>query len=166
MKNKKIQALTIAGMLSMILSTTAYANSSWHWITKTTPFDILPYVIILTLFVEYIVIKNGASIKSPFKLAIIICLANLISFLLPYAILLMPSDAGYTFEMSIAYWPKYIVGVGYLLLTLIAEIPVVYLSFKKVVTNRKKLLVSIVAANIVTTIMVVAVERLFCKGSW
>jgi len=165
MKNRRIYTLIIALILYMLLSTTAYANSSWHWLTKT-PFDILPYTAVLTLLIEYVTIKKLNSIIHPFRLLLIICLANMASFLLPYATLLMPSDVGYTFEMSIKYLPIYIVGFGYLFLTLAAEVPIVYISLRNIVTNRKKLLISIITVNVVTTIMVAAIERIFCRGSW
>jgi len=165
MKNRRIYTLIIALILYMLLSTTAYANSSWHWLTKT-PLDILPYAAVLTLLIEYVTIKKLNSIIHPFMLLLIICLANMASFLLPYATLLMPSDVGYTFEMSIKHLPIYIVGFGYLFLTLAAEVPIVYISLRNIVTNRKKLLISIITVNVVTTIMVAAIERIFCRGSW
>lgn len=166
MKDKEIYTLIYIMILSMVFSTTAYANSSWHWLTKTTPFDILPYAGVLTLLIEYITIKKSNSINRPFKFFVIICLVNMASFLLPYAILLMPSDFGYAFETSIKHLPNYIIAFGYLFLTLIAEVPIVYISFKNIVTNKKKFLLSIIIVNIVTTIMVAFIERIFCEGSW
>lgn len=68
--------------------------------------------------------------------------------------------------MSIKHFPKYIVGFGYLFLTLIAEVPVVYISFKKFITNKKRFLMTIIIVNTVTTIMVAIIERAICKGSW
>ena len=106
------------------------------------------------------------AITRSLRLFIVICLANVASFLLPYAILLMPSDVGYTFEMSIRNLPRYIVGFGYLFLTLIAEVPVVYISLKKFITNKKRFLMTIIIVNAVTTIMVAIIERVICKGSW
>ena len=166
MRNKRTYTLIIALILCMLLPTTAYANSSWHWLTKTTPFDVLPYAVVLTLLIEYVTVKKLNSIIHPFRLLAIICLANTASFLLPYAILLMPSAVGYTFEMSIKHLPIYIVGFGYLFLTLVAEVPIVYISLRNIVTNRRRLLISIITVNVVTTIMVAAIERIFCRGSW
>jgi len=166
MKQRLIISISFVFLLIPFFTLTVYANSSWHWLTETTPFDILPYVVVLTLLIEYIAIKNLNSLKQPVKLAIIICLANLASFLLPYTILLMPSAVGYTFEMSIKHLPQYIVGFGYLFVTLVAEVPIVYISIKSIVTNKRKFLISIIIVNVVTTIIVATLERVFCKGSW
>jgi len=145
---------------------TAYANTSWHWLTESKPFDILPYVVVLTLMIEFVAIGKLNSINSSMKLFLVICLANLASFILPYSVYLLPSATGYTFQMSISYLPLYIVGFGYLLLTLMAEVPIVYFSFRKNVLNRKKLLISIIAVNATTTLFVAIIERVFIKGSW
>ena len=166
MKQKKWVSIILAIMLLTCMPITTYANSSWHWLTKTNPFDVLPYAVILTLLIEYVTIKRANSITRSLRLFIVICLANVASFLLPYAILLMPSDVGYTFEMSIRNLPRYIVGSGYLFLTLIAEVPVVYISLKKFITNKKRFLMTIIIVNAVTTIMVAIIERVICKGSW
>lgn len=166
MKEKTIVAIIITTLLMPLLSVTAYANSSWHWLTKTRPFDILPYVAVLTILVEYFGIKKLNSINRAFKLFVIVCLANMTSFLLPYVIFLLPSAVGYTFEMSLIHLPTYIVGFGYLFLTLIVEVPVVYIGFRNVVANKKKIFISIITVNVATTIMVAVVERVFCRGTW
>jgi len=170
MKNKRISAISIVFFLFLLFiqlfSIAAYANSSWHWLTKTNPFDVLPFAAIATLVIEYIAIKKSNSISRSLNLFIVICIANIASFILPFAVLLLPSEVGYTFEMSIQHLPKYIVGIGYLLLTLIVEIPVVYFSFQNSVTNKKRLLISIIIVNAVTTIMVAIIERIICRGTW
>jgi hypothetical protein len=165
-KNKTISITALIIILSVFFPTIAYANSSWHWLTKTRPFDILPYVAVLTLILEFLAIGKLNSMRSTIKLFIVICLANLVSFALPYTVYLLPSAVGYTFDMSISHLPLYIVGFGYLLLTLIAEMPIVYISFRKNVLDRKKLLVSIIAVNTATTLLVALIERIFIKGSW
>jgi hypothetical protein len=68
--------------------------------------------------------------------------------------------------MSIRYLTKYIVGTGYLILTLVAETPVIFFSFRNIVENKKRLLVSIITANVVTTIMVAIIESVICRGTW
>ena len=153
-------------LLILLFPTVAYANSSWHWLTNTNPFDVLPFAAILTLLIEYIAIKKANAISRSWRLFVIISIANIASFLLPFAVLLLPSEIGYSFEMSIQHLPKYIVGIGYLLLTLIVEMPVVYISYQKIVSNKKRLIISIIMVNAATTIMVAAVERIICRGSW
>jgi len=120
----------------------------------------------LTLLIEIIAIKKVNAIKQNKKLIAVICLANLVSFLLPYAILLAPSAAGYTFEMSVNNLPIYTVGLGYLFITLLAEVPIIYIGLKNTVENRGKLILSIIAVNVVTTGMVAAIERIVCRGMW
>ena len=46
----------------MIL-TTAYANSSWHWISSTRPVDILPVVIVTTLLIESVIVIKLSKVK-------------------------------------------------------------------------------------------------------
>jgi hypothetical protein len=58
MKNKKYYVLLFIAIFIILFPTAAYANSSWHWLTTTTPFDILPYVVVLTLAIEYVAIKK------------------------------------------------------------------------------------------------------------
>ena len=166
MKKKTLIRLIAVIAIAMLFPITAYANSSWHWLTKTVPFDILPYVVVLTLAIEYFLLKTVNVIIKPFRLLLVVCAANLASFLLPFAVLLAPDEVGYTFEMSINHWPTYIIGLGYLFLTLIVEVPVVYYSLRGVVENKKKLVNSIIIVNVITTVMVAVIERIVCKGSW
>jgi len=166
MINKKIIAITTIAVLSGFLQTPAYANSSWHWLTETTPFDVLPYVVVFTLLIEFILIKVVNSITGIIKPLVVICLANLASFLLPYVKYLLPSAIGYSFEMSINHLPVYIIGTGYLVLTLAVEVLIVYFCLRKTAGDNKKLLISIIAVNTATTLIVVGVERIFIKGSW
>ena len=166
MKKKTLINLIAVIAIAMLFPTTVYANSSWHWLTKTVPFDILSYVVILTLVIEYFSLKTVNSIKKHLRLLLVICAANLASYLLPFAILLLPSGVGYTFEMSINRLPIYIIGAGYIVLTLIVEVPAVYFSLRGTVKNKEKLVISIIIVNVITTIMVAVIERIVCKGSW
>jgi len=165
MKTKRLCTLMFIILLSAFLPITAYANSSWRWLTKTRPLDILPYAVVITLLIEFVALRRLNSIMSALLL-LVVCLANLASFLLPYALYLLPLDVGYTFEMSINHLPSYIVGLGYLILTLIAEIPIIYNCFKRSVANSKRFMSSIVAVNIVTTAIIAGIERIFIRGSW
>ena len=166
MKRKIVACAVLTSLLLLCMCLPVSANSSWHWLTETIPFDILPYVVVLTLLIEYVVIKKVNRLPTSVKPLIVICLANLVSFLLPYARLLKPSSPEFTFEMLLHKMPNYMVGFGYLTLTLMAEVPIIYFSFKNAVSSKKKLLISIVAVNAVTTAMVAVVERVFCRGEW
>ena len=88
MKKRAFVILTLViGFLSF--PTAAYANSSWIWLTETNPFDVLPYAVILTLLIECAVIKGLNPELSLLRLVTVVCLANLLSFILPYALLLI-----------------------------------------------------------------------------
>ena len=92
-------------------------------------------------------------------------LANAASFLLPYALLL--NDPVYPkFDDMLNAGPNYIVGAGFVILTLVLEIPIVYNLLKKHVDSKKKLLWSIIGSNIVTTAMVAVIERIVTDGYW
>lgn len=154
------------------MTTTAYANSSWHWVADN-PLTILPWAVVLTLFVEIIGICYANHFSKPLKPAIVISAANIISFLSPYAFIgLFPEmhmeNLGF-FERINDYankLPFYIVGIAFLLLTLLVEIPVVYIFLKKDAANKKHLFISIVVVNCITTLIVAIIERMLFKGSW
>ena len=165
--NKAKFVLLFIVLVCALFPAPAYANSSWHWLTKTNPFDILPYVTVATLLIEYFAIKILNQIRKAIMLFAIVCGANLASFLLPFGLLWIVSINGlYTFKMSINNLPTYIIGLGYLFLTLAVEVPILYFCFRNRVSNKKKLMITIIAVNVVTTAMVAIVERIVCPGSW
>lgn len=145
-----------------------YANSSWVWISEKRPYDLLPVVIVATLLIESLVINYIASIRQYKKVFSVVLLANLVSFLIPYLLewincIMIPI---YDFSDSLEAGPFYNVGGLYLLCTLAAEVPIVYNLFKNVVTNKRRLMITIAAVNVITTVLVAIVERKFCYGSW
>ncbi len=103
----------------------------------------------------------------------VIALGNLLSFLTPYLIIgIMPvifeEDPGFfaRIEYEVSRHPFYIVGIAFLLFTLVVEIPVVYFSLRKRVKNRRALLLCIAISNVFTTGAVALIERITYKGSW
>jgi len=60
--------------------------------------------------------------------------------------------------------PFYIVGVAFLALTLIVEIPIGYFGIRSSVKIKKRLMATIVAANTITTVAVAIIERTIYKG--
>ena len=64
--------------------TIANANSSWRWISETRPWDILPYVVAITLLIEIASIVVIAKIKPIWKVSLSVVIANLLSFAAPY----------------------------------------------------------------------------------
>ena len=107
----------------------------------------------------------------------VVSLANLVSFLVPYLWEGISPDnvySLYTSEYGIFYainytadsWPLYTVSIFYLVITLLVETPIVYFFFRKRVPDKRALFWIIIAANVLTTVITFAVERIFCHGVW
>lgn len=69
------------------LSTTAYANSSWIWLTRRQPYELLPLAVLVTFVIETGVILFSLREKKLWKTLMLVTVANLMSFLLPYLFL-------------------------------------------------------------------------------
>ena len=176
MKQKIFISSCIFLSLVPILSITASADSSWVWLTRD-PRPMLPWAVIGTLVVEIFVICffNHIRDKNLIKSAAFIILGNLVSFLVPYIFVGITPNA-------FAFWgagnffdkidfvanegPFYIVGVAFLVLTLIIEIPIEYFGIRRCVKSKKRLLVTIIAANVITTAAIAIIERTVYKGNW
>lgn len=176
MRSEKKQRIVSCSILVLVLfmchPITAYGNSSWHWFTEQ-PLTILPIVVGSTLLLEIVLICLSNQIKPSFVPISGIVLANLLSFLLPVIALGIFPEAGMETEPlfeRVNYYatnlPVYMVNIGFLFLTLIAEVPIVYVVFKKYVVNRKRLLYSILIVNCLTTLVIAVIERILFKGSW
>ena len=160
-----IRIIVLSSLMLLVLSQFVFANSSWCWLTDTRPFDILPPVALATIVIEVLAIWLIPHTGQFMKTAVAVILANAASFLLPYALLL--NDPVYPkFDDMLNAGPNYIVGAGFVILTLVLEIPIVYNLLKKHVDSKKKLLWSIIGSNIVTTAMVAVIERMVTDGYW
>ncbi len=172
MNQKRIVAGIVIGVLLPCMTLTVYANSSWHWFTRN-PLPMLPWAIIGTLIIEISIIYRCNNIKGTIKPAIFIIAGNLFSFLIPYIFIgttpeKFEENANFfiRIERTADKLPFYSVGVAFLILTLLIEIPFVYTNLKRVADNRKKLLLGIAAANSITTVAAAAAERFIYRGSW
>lgn len=165
MKKRITRVIVITCFVLLIIPQAVFADSSWCWLTDTRPFDILPPVALATIVIEVLAIWLIPHTGKLMKTAVAVILANAASFLLPYALLL--NDPVYPkFDDMLNAGPNYIVGAGFVILTLVLEIPIVYNLLKKHVDSKKKLLWSIVGSNIVTTAMVAVIERMVTDGYW
>lgn len=165
MKKRITRVIVITCFVLLIIPQAVFADSSWCWLTDTRPFDILPPVALATIVIEVLAIWLIPHTGKLMKTAVAVILANAASFLLPYALLL--NDPVYPkFDDMLNAGPNYIVGAGFVILTLVIEIPIVYNLLKKHVDSKKKLLWSIVGSNIVTTAMVAVIERMVTDGYW
>ena len=165
MEKRITRVIVITCFVFLIIPQAVFADSSWCWLTDTRPFDILPPVALATIVIEVLAIWLIPNTGKLMKTAVAVILANAASFLLPYALLL--NDPVYPkFDDMLNAGPNYIVGAGFVILTLVLEIPIVYNLLKKHVDSKKKLLWSIVGSNIVTTAMVAVIERMVTDGYW
>ncbi len=163
---KSYKTLTV-GMLTVMtacaLCVSASANSSWHWISSTRPYDLLPIVIAVTLTAETFALTRLAKLQPFSKVLCIVMLGNSLSFAAPYV---FADHTPYTFSQALEHVPLYTIGIVYLIATLLIELPVVYVALRKHTDNAKRLIFVTIGANVVTTVFTALVERIFCRGSW
>ncbi|WP_353093187.1 hypothetical protein [Tissierella praeacuta] len=168
MGSKNFRVIILFSIFVILFPSVIYANSSWHWLT-TSPLTVLPFAIIFTLIIEIIMVIKLGKVRNYKKVIMIVSLANLISFLVPYidrAYRFRPMSREYALLDAFHAGPFYIVLVGYLLLTVLVELPVVYLLLRKDSDDEKDLNKSIIFSNIITTLLVAICERLICIGKW
>ena len=157
--------------LIMLLPVSVFADSSWVWISEKRPFDILPWVALETILIEWLSIWLIPKTGHALKVLGIVIIANAASFLLPYAFLKADLSWYGTFEHILDSGPHYIVSGVFLLLTLLIEMPIVYNVLKSKVhkskvQDKKKLQLAIIVSNIITTVGVAIIERIITEGHW
>lgn len=165
---KAISLSAVTTIMMMAFSVTVSANSSWVWISETRPYDILPFVIVGTLLIETLAVNILSKIDNWYKTFFAVLVGNIISFIAPYIGYSnsLYGQMGYTLSQIIDRGPYYSIGTAFLILTVAIELPVVYFMLKKSSESKKKLAVTIVFVNIVTTALVAVVERTLCYGHW
>lgn len=172
-KSDKIFARTKESILLIVLLVlcipkVVYADSSWIWFTTTAPYQLLPFVAVLTIVIEYLMIKNILHIQNKKRVLIAVCISNLVSFtfMVPYFAIYYQDGVYETIKQTFESIDFYTINSAYLFLTLIIECPIVYAIVQDEIHDKKKSLGVIAAANVVTTVMVAAIERIACRGSW
>jgi hypothetical protein len=93
----------------------------------------------------------------------------LLSFIAPYlerAYRFIPTSGEYAIMAAFNKGPFYIVLSGYLILTVIVELPLVFYLLREESANKKNLFMSILLSNTVTTLLVAVLERIICIGRW
>lgn len=168
MKREKFGSAALGtAVIMLIMPVLASANSSWHWLTDTRPFDLLPVAAILTIFTEALLLVFKTDKTKMGKVLFFVLAANIASFLLPYTLGFHFTPHPYDeFTRFLDSAPNYIIGFGYLLLTLATEVPIVYNGLKRNAADKGKFLKWVFIANGITTLMVAIIERAFCRGSW
>ena len=165
---KLITNTVTTSMLIFIFSLTAFANSSWVWISETRPYDVLPFVAIATLIIETAALNGFLKIGNWHRVFTGVLIGNLISFAVPYIGYsnTTPYSDYLTHHEILNRGPFYTVGTAFLIMTLAVELPFMYFWLKKSVKNKKLLVLVTVIANVVTTAMVAVVERILCEGHY
>lgn len=167
----KLRILKIAVPVCILLAflpISVYANSSWHWVT-TSPFTVLPFAVIATLLIEKAAVVKIGKVPNSGRTLIIICAANLLSFIAPYlvrAYRFIPTSGEHAIMAAFNKGPFYIVLSGYLILTVIVELPVVYIFLREKSASKRNLFLSILLSNTATTLLVAVLERIICIGRW
>lgn len=168
MKRNMIVILIITFLLAIMFPVVSNANSSWHWVTAS-PLKVFPFAILFTLIIETAAIVLFGKVSDIKKSFIVVSMANLFSFLAPYvfrAYRFIPTSGGFNLLAAFNKGPYYIVLTGFLVLTLIVELPIVYFMLKKETKRKLGLAMSILASNIITTLLVAVCERQICIGRW
>ena len=146
----------------------ASANSSWIWLSEARPYDVLPFAAAITIAIEVAAMWFMLGKKHLMKIAVVVVIANLLSFAAPYLIwydetIRMPLKP---FPELMEYGYYFTVGVIFLLLTLLVELPIVFFTLRKHADQKWRFLLTIGGINTVTTLMTAAAERIFCYGHW
>ena len=166
MNSNPLKISLIVVVVIVLFPMNVFADSSWIWISEKRPFDILPWVAIGTILIEWLSIwlmpKTGQALKALGT----VTLANAASFLLPYAFLKASLSWYGTFDHILDSGPHYIVSGVFLLLTITIEMPIVYNLLKSNVNNKRLLQITIIASNAVTTAGVAIIERMITEGYW
>lgn len=169
MKNKWKYGFLFIAFVCVCSVRSVHANSSWIWLTKTEPYEILPIAAGLTIFIEVTMIALMLHIRNVPKIFFVIITANLVSFFVPYILSYFSMKEMYGaigIADAFASGPYYIVGLGYFIFTIVLEFPIVYKGLKKEIENKRRSIWVICMANVITTIMVGFIERILCYGQW
>lgn len=167
-RNRVFLLVVCINIFLVLMPSRVYANSSWHWLT-VSPMTVLPFAIIFTLLIETVSVVKLGKVANSKKAFLIVGLANLLSFIAPYlerAYRFMPTSGGFSISAAFNKGPYYMILFGYLALTVIIEVPVVYLILRRESPSRKNLIISILLSNIITTLLVAVIERVICAGRW
>ena len=168
MKKKAIYLALFISTFLILYPSAVYANSSWHWLT-VSPMLLLPFAILFTLLIETVAVVRFGKVANPKKVILIVSLGNLLSFVAPYlerAYRFIPTSGGFSLLAAFNKGPYYMILFGYLVLTLLVELPVVYLLLRKDTSRQKDLIKAILLSNIATTLLVAVLERIICVGNW
>ena len=164
----KRRMTALVALMICLLPMTASANSSWIWLSEARPYDVLPFVAVITIAIETAALWYVLGKKHLVKIAVFVVIANLLSFAAPYLWMYyeMHVEALKSFSWLMESGHYYTVGGVYLFMTLMVETPVVFFTLRKNAGNKWRFLLTSVGANLITTLITAAAERIFCYGHW
>ena len=162
---RRMTALAVLMMICM-LPITASANSSWRWLSEVRPYDVLPFVAVITITMETAALWFVLEKKHLVRIAVIVVIANLLSFAAPYLWMNFEMHVeelkSFSWLMENGYY--YTVSGVFLFMTLMIETPLVFLTLRKNAGNKWRFLLTAVGANVITTLITAAAERICCYG--
>ncbi len=110
------------------------------WLTKYRLQYILPPATLATIVIEVLAIWLIPHSDNFIKTALIVIIANVVSFMVPYIVILEIGSGTYsTIDEFMDSYPMYIVGIGYCISTLGFEMSIIYALLCEQVGRRKKL---------------------------
>lgn len=159
--------LLIACAVALAFPAVAFANSSWWWTWESLlkPSDLFPIAVAVTLAIEMLAVELIARAGRPLRSFLTVAAANLFSFGAP--ILVFAIDEIHPLSWYLEHQPIYLVGPLYLVMTLAIEVPIVYALLYRDDDKpyNRKLLATIIGANVVTTALVAIIEQTLCFGT-
>lgn len=169
MRMRRLYSLAVClTMLVAMVAMPVFANSSWRWLSDTRPYDLLPIAVVMTLVIEILAINYIPRVNNLKTTGLWVILGNLISFGATYFIPWIAPGAIYTYEEMLEHTPFYNIGILSVLLTLFAELPLVYCMLRRKADPELQniLPLTIVIVNILTTTLVYFMERALVPGQW
>ncbi len=162
MRTKRLLLFSaIAAVLAFSLPVTAYAVELLPENTETFSYSkFLPVIFGGTLIAEALLIMFLSNIKRIVNVSYAVFVANLISFAsIRVGLGLFHQTIFYTGMLSRGFnWFNVFVNLCYLAVALIIEIPIVWLFLRAFTKERTRLMLSVAAANFLTTVAVAVLE--------
>lgn len=162
------RALFLLPLLASCLPVTASATAptlwetvsggGWFWKSELIPLHILPVALAGAFLVEIGLFLLTTKPLHKGRACIVFLVGNLLSFLLSYGLIYMSSQA------TLLPQDIYIVNGAFLILTFFAECSLEYGLLNRDTNNKRRLLLTVILLNLLTTILLGWIERTLCYG--
>lgn len=160
MKTKKALLETFVFIiLTFCFTPTVFANSIWtKRMDNYSYMEHFPYIIIGTLIIEILALLAVTGMKKPLKVIGAVVLANAASFLIPEMIINVIMFNGNHFEFFMLFNTYWVLNVIFIIITIVIELPIIWVILRKDEKNVKALLLTTVAVNIFTTVVTAFID--------